>query len=62
MRTIPGTVPELADLPAGCTFQDRCAYVTDACRLSPPPPIEVAPGHRVACLHIETARQQWAAR
>ena len=62
LTTIPGTVPELADLPAGCTFQERCTYVTDACRPTPPPVVQIAEGHNVACLHIEAARAAWAAR
>ena len=62
LTTIPGTVPELADLPAGCTFQERCTFVTDACRPTPPPVEEVAKGHIVACLHTDAARAAWAAR
>jgi peptide/nickel transport system ATP-binding protein len=62
LTTIPGTVPELADLPAGCTFQGRCTYVTDDCRPTPPPVVQVADGHSVACLHIEAARTAWANR
>ncbi len=62
LQTIPGTVPELVHLPAGCTFQERCAYVTDACRPTPPPVAEVTPGHNVACLHSDVARKDWAAR
>lgn len=62
LTTIPGTVPELADLPAGCTFQERCTYVTDACRPTPPPVVQVGEGHNVACLHIEAARTAWGAR
>lgn len=29
---IAGTVPDLTDLPSGCTFADRCEFATDACR------------------------------
>jgi oligopeptide/dipeptide ABC transporter ATP-binding protein len=32
LETIPGIVPSLLELPQGCRFQDRCAYVIDACR------------------------------
>ena len=32
LATIPGRVPELVDLPAGCPFADRCGWVVDACR------------------------------
>jgi ABC-type dipeptide/oligopeptide/nickel transport system ATPase component len=31
-RPSPARVPELADLPAGCAFADRCAIVEDRCR------------------------------
>ena len=62
LRTIPGTVPDLAALPAGCTFQDRCTYVSEACRPTPPPLVDVTPGHTVACLHVDAARKDWSAR
>jgi peptide/nickel transport system ATP-binding protein len=51
---IPGTVPDLRQLRAGCAFVDRCGFVTDRCRSEAPPLTEPAPGHRVAC--FETAR------
>jgi hypothetical protein len=35
LATIPGRVPELADMPAGCPFAERCALVVDACRRAP---------------------------
>ncbi|MBL8360516.1 MAG: ABC transporter ATP-binding protein [Rubrivivax sp.] len=50
LATIPGRVPELADLPAGCPFAERCPRVVDACRVALPAADEVAPGHRVRCL------------
>ena len=31
---IPGMAPSLLNLPKGCSFQDRCAFVTDACKQS----------------------------
>ncbi len=33
LKTIPGTVPSLYDLPVGCRFSDRCAMVEDRCRV-----------------------------
>ena len=33
---IPGMVPDLLHLPAGCRFADRCSRVTDECRLQRP--------------------------
>ncbi len=58
LATIPGRVPELADLPAGCPFADRCGWVVDACRAALPAPQPVAADHTVRCIRwrdIETA-------
>ena len=55
LATIPGRVPELADLPAGCPFAERCARAEPACRQAPPPAVELSPGHRVRCLHPYSA-------
>jgi len=33
---IPGQSPSLLDLPAGCSFADRCEYCADVCRLTHP--------------------------
>jgi peptide/nickel transport system ATP-binding protein len=52
LATIPGRVPELVDLPAGCPFADRCAWVVDACRAAPPLPVEVGPAHAASCIRI----------
>jgi peptide/nickel transport system ATP-binding protein len=32
LREIPGVVPSLVDLPAGCTFAPRCAFADQQCR------------------------------
>ncbi len=53
LATIPGSVPNLIDLPAGCRFAPRCTtrveqHVEPAERLHPPLR-EVAPGHEVRC-------------
>ncbi len=50
LPTIPGRVPELIDMPAGCAFADRCALVIDACRSAQPPDVSVAVGHQARCL------------
>jgi peptide/nickel transport system ATP-binding protein len=55
LRTIPGTVPELADLPVGCPFAARCPLVIPDCRRALPPPFEVGADHRARCIRIETA-------
>ena len=57
LSTIAGTVPELADLPAGCTFAGRCSYTVDACYQQSPAPTLVATDadgdHVVRCLRRE---------
>ena len=52
LATIAGRVPELADMPAGCPFAERCELVVDACRAAPPPAVPVAPGHEARCIRI----------
>lgn len=49
LKTIPGTVPSLYKLPAGCSFQDRCPEVMEICRKEEPQLIENPPGHMVRC-------------
>ena len=49
LRTIPGTPPDLRLTGQCCNFYNRCPYVTDECRQSVPPLVEVKPGHFVAC-------------
>ena len=52
LATIPGRVPELADLPAGCAFADRCAHVVDACRTALPAPAAVGAAHHARCIRV----------
>ena len=55
LKTIVGTVPELADLPAGCAFADRCPIVEDRCRAELPPVVEVGAGHGVRCRRTDVS-------
>jgi peptide/nickel transport system ATP-binding protein len=55
LKTIPGTVPELADLPSGCTFADRCPLVIDACRTALPPVVEVGTAHGARCVRTDVS-------
>ena len=50
LDTIEGTVPSLADMPAGCRFNPRCPFATAACRDKEPPLAEVLPGRKVRCI------------
>jgi peptide/nickel transport system ATP-binding protein len=50
LPTIPGRVPALAELPAGCAFAERCAHAVEACRAAPPAEARIAPGHSARCI------------
>lgn len=49
LRPIPGLMPDPSNLPAGCAFAPRCTYATPQCELAVPKPVELEPGHLVAC-------------
>lgn len=51
LETIPGTVPNPLDFPAGCKFHPRCPVGcrNEQCRTSEPQLREVRPGHFVSC-------------
>jgi len=52
LRTIPGNVPGIHDLPVGCKFLTRCPERFDRCDVEPDL-LEVSPGHMVRC-HLMT--------
>lgn len=49
LKVIPGSVPTLKDMPAGCPFHNRCAYAQDRCRDVFPDKESVNAGHSVSC-------------
>ncbi|HYE39074.1 MAG TPA: oligopeptide/dipeptide ABC transporter ATP-binding protein [Ramlibacter sp.] len=53
LTTIPGTVPELVDLPKGCPFAGRCAWTIPECNAQMPPPFEVEAGHHARCIRLD---------
>jgi oligopeptide/dipeptide ABC transporter ATP-binding protein len=46
---IEGQPPDLATLPPGCPFRERCRYAIDKCAEEFPPFAEVGDGHLSAC-------------
>jgi oligopeptide transport system ATP-binding protein len=46
---LTGEVPSPLNPPKGCAFCTRCPKVMDICKTTPPPTVEAAPGHEVAC-------------
>ena len=53
LETIPGVVPNLLHLPAGCSFSLRCASCSGRCEKDVPALLETEPGHRVRCFLAE---------
>jgi peptide/nickel transport system ATP-binding protein len=49
LPAIRGTVPDLLDLPPGCSFSDRCPLADEHCRQSAPDLIDKGGGHLAAC-------------
>ncbi len=61
LAVIPGTVPDLINLPPGCKFSPRCPYVKEVCTQQDPALVEAEPGHKVRCfIHNPETREQWA--
>lgn len=46
---IPGSVPPLTDVPAGCRFAPRCSLADARCRLEEPAMVDLGGGDRVKC-------------
>lgn len=50
---IPGVVPNLIRLPAGCVFEPRCSFATARCRERRPPLFSLDPDHGAKCWLVE---------
>jgi oligopeptide/dipeptide ABC transporter ATP-binding protein len=60
--SIPGTPPDLIDLPPGCTFHPRCPYATAICQKEEPRLEAVGVNHQVACWNWQEAVRDQGAR
>lgn len=49
LSSIPGSPPELKNIPPGCVYQDRCPLVQELCRAERPALRETASGSSAAC-------------
>jgi peptide/nickel transport system ATP-binding protein len=52
---IPGSPPDLANLPPGCAFAPRCSLAIDACRKIIPGPVAMRADHFACCLRTDVA-------
>jgi oligopeptide/dipeptide ABC transporter ATP-binding protein len=48
LPSIPGTPPNMADMPTGCRFRDRCAFAEEICSQHPDL-LEVDTDHKTRC-------------
>jgi peptide/nickel transport system ATP-binding protein len=53
LKPIPGSVPRPDNLPPGCKFSDRCAYVVPACQKEEPLLREIIHGQFARCIRSE---------
>jgi oligopeptide/dipeptide ABC transporter ATP-binding protein len=60
LRAIEGSVPDLLNLPAGCSFAPRCSYAVEECRAREIPLLEVSDGHRSRCIRFDRVGDQSA--
>jgi peptide/nickel transport system ATP-binding protein len=47
--SIPGSPPDLINLPSGCKFHPRCSFATDRCKTEEPDLEQIGPEQLVAC-------------
>ena len=55
--TIPGSVPELVDLPPGCPFADRCSLAAPECGMGVPAARVLGEAHEARCVRLDAAGQ-----
>lgn len=53
LKTISGSPPDLANLPPGCSFADRCTEATQACHETKPKEVWLTDNHRARCILLE---------
>lgn len=49
IKPIPGSLPNVAQTPSGCSFHPRCPHAFDRCRKEAPALFSPQPGHQAAC-------------
>jgi len=55
LQTIPGTMPDLVELPSGCSFHPRCPYAEEVCARREPPLLDPATGEEPTGIDTSTA-------
>ena len=60
LSSIPGSPPDLINLPTGCPFHPRCPFATDKCKEQEPDLEEVGDHHFAACWHTDKVAAELA--
>ena len=59
LQAIPGQPPHLVNLPAGCSFYERCTYREDGCRERVPDLVNRPDDGQFACLvNVDQAKRK----
>ncbi|MFL5114587.1 MAG: ABC transporter ATP-binding protein [Microvirga sp.] len=53
LDAIPGSPPDLANLPPGCPFAPRCPLAIEPCREERPPAVALGPGRFARCIRVD---------
>ncbi|WP_439575644.1 ABC transporter ATP-binding protein [Phreatobacter sp.] len=53
LDAIPGSPPDLANLPPGCAFAPRCKIAEPVCSEATPEPVSVGEGHQARCFRTD---------
>ena len=48
LQSIPGSTPDVTNMPTGCAFRPRCKYAHEQC-CSQPPEVKIGEKHAVSC-------------
>jgi peptide/nickel transport system ATP-binding protein len=56
IEAIPGSPPDLRNLPRGCSFAPRCKFQIAACTDAFPPRVEAGVNHTASCLRVDDVR------
>jgi peptide/nickel transport system ATP-binding protein len=60
LASIPGSPPDLINLPSGCKFHRRCPFATEQCKQEEPPLEQVGKDHFAACWHWQEVEAELA--
>ena len=58
LASIPGSPPDLINLPSGCKFHPRCPFATERCKQEEPELEVVGEGHFSACWHWQEVERE----